>query len=371
MDIVRLSNVKLLNVIIMEKLIRNLRVLSFYVIVGIIFAPVTSQASATSTATSNKQVGKVYPGLVSSSLINTNLIDADRKPVKPLLDFLKLYNIKHQGTLKSIKLAMEEHFMRKSTLERLDLVDTEQDIKVRSSALRLLRNMDLVDAIPHFKVNVDYFLVFGGALPRVEKRFNDFLAQYNAGTLQCKNIVLLGSSKKLQHSEVEKIRNTLGVKYGDFLKDIDKQGSELTEADILRYIWRTKATANMKNKFQESKNLFFVTSAFVDALNIIQGNILKPSTSNAIEDWLIGCIPTPGSCHANVEKPYGIRMEKTLRLALEKYSREPVNLKKPFSITWNSPAAENDLLLAIYKDELARAYSQEYELKKYLGIISE
>jgi len=368
MDIIRLSNVKLLNVIIMEKLIRNLRVLSWYIIIGTIVTPVTGQALAAGTP----QVGKVYPGLVSSSLININLIDSDKKPVKPLLDFLKLYNIKHQGTLKSIKLAMEEYFIRKPSPTQLNLVaDTEQDVKVRSSALRLLRNMDFVDAIPHFRVNADYFLVFGGPLSRVEKRFNDFLIQYNAGTLQCKNIVLLGNSRKLQPSEVEKIRNTLGIKYGDFLKDIKKQGNQLTEADMLRYIWRTKATVNLKNKFQESVNLFFVTSAFVDTLDVIQGNKPSPSTANTIEDWVKGCIPTPGSCHANVEKPYAVRMEKTLRLALEKYSREPLETKKPFSITWNSPAADNDVLMAVYKEELARAYSQEYELKKYLGIISE
>ncbi|ACE06576.1 hypothetical protein Aasi_1254 [Candidatus Amoebophilus asiaticus 5a2] len=371
MSIIKLSSVKLKNVIIMEKLIRNLRVLSLYIIIGIIFTPITSQVSAAGTSTTNKQVGKVYPGLVSSSLININLIDSNKKPVKPLLDFLKLYNIKHQGTLKSIKLAMEKYFIRKPGLERWDLVDTEQDAKARTEALRLLRNMDFIDPIPHFKVNVDYFLLFGATLPTVEKRFADFLAQYNSSTLQCKNIVLLAGDRKLRTHEIERMKNTLGVNFRDFLKDINRQESELTEADIMRYIWRTKAPASLKNNFQESKNLFFVTSAFVKALNTIKGNEQRPTTASTIEDWIKGCIPTPGSCHANVEKPYGIRMEKTLRLALEKYSREPVNLKKPFSITWNSPAADNNLLMAVYKDELARAYSQEYELKKYLGIISE
>jgi hypothetical protein len=302
-------------------------------------------------------------------MINTNLIDSDRKPVKALLDLLKLYNIKHQGTLKSIKLAMEEHFLRKPGVERWDLADTEQDTKARTEALRLFRNMDFIDAIPHFKVNVDYFLLFGATLPTVEKRFADFIAQYNSGTLQCKNIVLLAGDRKLRPQEIERMKNTSGVNFRDFLKDINRKESELTEADIMRYIWRAKAPASLKRNFQESKNLFFVTSAFVKALNTIQGNTQRPTTATTIEDWIKGCIPTSGSCHANVEKPYAVSMEKTLRLALEKYSREPVDLKKPFSITWNSPAADTNLSMAVYKDELARAYSQEYELKKYLGII--
>jgi hypothetical protein len=355
----------------MEKLIRNLRVLSLYVIIAMLFNPVTSQASAVGTATTNKQVGRVYPSLVSSSLINTDLIDLDRKPVKPLLDFLKLYNIKHQGTLKSINAAMQENFLRKSGLERWDLVDTAQDVRVRTAALKLLKNMGFVDAISHFKVSPDYFLLFGDSLPSVERRFNDFLEQYNAGTLQCKNIILLGSARGLKSDELRRIKDTLGNNFKDFLKDINKKESELTEADMLRYIWRTKAIINLKNKFQESKNLFFINSALINALKTIQGKPQRATTSDTIVDWIKGCIPTPGSCHANVEKPYAVRMEKVLRLALEKYSREPVSLEKPFSITWNSPASDNNLLMAVYKDELARAYSQEYELKKYLGIISE
>jgi len=231
-------------------------------------------------------------------------------------------------------------------------------------ALRLLRNMDFVDAIPHFQVNADYFILFGASLPRVEKRFNDFLVQYNAGTLQCKNIVFLGGIRKLQPSEIQTLRNTPGKIFENFLKEIDKREVDLTEADILRFVWMTKATSTLKRKFQEPKNLYFV-----NATDITQGTNQRPTAATTVEAWLKDFLPTPGSCHANVEKPYAIRMEKVLRLALERYSRQLISPKNRFSISWNSPAVDNNLLLAVYKDELARAFCEEYKLKKYLGII--
>lgn len=345
----------------MRNLIKNLQVISLY---GIIFVFSISQVAAINSTTDNKQLGKNYPGLVKSNLANVNLIQDNGQAIKPLLNFLDLFGIKHQGTVKSINAAMQEHFIRKPSLERWDVVDTEQDKKLRIPALRQLINMGFVNAIPHFQVSVDYFILFGATLPRVEKRFNDFLVQYNAGTLQCKNIVLLGGVRKLQPSEIQALKNTPGNTFETFLKKLKKRELDLTEADMIRFVWMTKANNNLKRNFQEYKNLYFVNST-----DITEGTNQRPTTTTTVEAWLRDFLPTPGSCHANVEKPYGIRMEKVLRLALERYNRQLISPKNQFSISWNSPVADNNLLLAIYKDELARAFCEEYKLKKYLGII--
>ena len=351
----------------MRNTIKHLQRLSLYGIVGLTLSVFgTSQVLGTIDKASNKQLAKSYPGLVNSSLANTNLIQENGQVVKPLLDFLALFNIKHQGTVKSINAAMQENFIRKPGLERWDMVDSEVDKRLRTSALKLLRNMDLVDAIPHFRVDVDYFILFGASLPRVEKRFDDFLTQYNAGTLQCKHIVLLGGVRKLQPSEITRMKAIAipGISFADFLKELNIKQSDLTETHMLRFIWKAKATKLLKNQFQEHKNLFFI-----DCTNTTDGTNQRPTAITTVQTWLKDYLPKPGSCHANVEKPYGIRMEKGLRLELEKYSRQLVNLKKRFSITWNSPASDPNLLLVIYKDELARTFLHEYNLKKYLGII--
>jgi hypothetical protein len=345
---------------------KYLQRLSLYGMVGLIlFVFGTNYVLGAINKASNKQLTKSYPGLVKSSLANVNLIQENGQVVKPLLDFLALFNIRHQGTVKSINAAMQENFIRKPDLERWDMVDTEADKKLRASALKLLRNMDLVDAIPHFRVDADYFLLFGATLPRVEKRFDDFLTQYNAGTLQCKHIVFLGGSRKLMPSEVARMKVIPGISFVHFLKDLNIKEADLTEAHMLRFIWKAKAAKRLKDRFQEHINLFFVNATKEGSVN------QRPNTNNIIEAWLQECIPTPGNCHANVEKPYGLRMEKSLRYELEKYSRQLINVdpKKQFCITWNSPTSDSHLLLAIYKDELARTFYSEYNLKKYLGII--
>ncbi|OJW73505.1 MAG: hypothetical protein BGO68_03640 [Candidatus Amoebophilus sp. 36-38] len=351
----------------MKNSIKYLRLLSLYGIVGLILSVFgTSQVLGTIDKTSNKQLARNYPGIVDSSLANINLIQENGQVVKPLLDFLALFNIRHDGTVRSINAAMQENFIRKSGLERWDVIDTQEDKRLRTPALRLLRNMELVDAILHFQVNADYFLLFGATIPRAEKRFNDFLAQYNAGTLQCKHIVFLGGVRKLQPSEIERMKVISGISFAGFLKDLNIKETDLTEAHMLRFIWKTKATKRLKDKFQEPKNLFFINST-----NITDGANERPTSINTIETWLKAYLPTPGSCHANVEKPYGIRIEKSLRYELEKYNRQLINVKKRFSITWNSSASDPNLLLAIYKDELARTFLTEYNLKKYLGIIKD
>jgi hypothetical protein len=326
---------------------------------------IISYSACNLPATSHKQIAN-YPGLVSSSLLRYDLIEEGGQANEHLLNFLDLFGIKHQGTVKSINAAMQEHFIRKPGLERWHLEDTEQDKELRTPALELLRNMHLVEAIPYLSVNVDYFLLFGAKLPRMEQRFKDFLAQYNPGILQCKNIVLLGGVRKLMEDEVAVIQKELADEYDNFLKRLGKQSTELTEADALRFIWQTKAIGNLKAQFQEGKNLFFVNST-----DITQGTNQRPTTGSTIETWLTEFKPAPGSCHANVEKPYGVRMEKNLRLILEKHSQALGSANQKFSITWNSPAAANDLLLTTYKDELARTFFQEYLLKKHLGMIKE
>ena len=62
-------------------------------------------------------------------------------------------------------------------------------------------------------------------------------------------------------------------------------------------------------------------------------------------------------------------MEKNLRLLLEKQEQTHPSTQH-FSITWNSPAAHDDVLLAVYKDELAMAFNQEVLLRKYLATLS-
>jgi hypothetical protein len=335
------------------------------IILYALFAIIATASQCGPQTSSNKQEA-VYIGQVNSSLVNYNLIEKDGKINKHLLEFLELFGIKHQGTVQSVNEAMQQYFIRKPGLERWDLVDTPEEQEKREVALSLLSKMGFVNEIPHSQTTAKYYLLFGATLPRMEQRFQDFVQQYNQGTLQCSHIVLLGGVRKLKEDEIASISSGLGDRYADFVKTLNKQPKELTEADALRFIWEVHASNSLKAKFQEGKNLSFVNST-----DITQSTNLRPTTGSTIEAWFTDFNPEPGICHSNVEKPYGIRMEKNLRLLLEKRSQALPNTSSHYSITWNSPAAKKGLLLSTYKDELARSFYQEYTLKKYLGMLQE
>jgi hypothetical protein len=304
------------------------------------------------------------PTLVHTSLDNQHLIGEDGKPTKPLVSFLKLLGIKHKGTASSVKAALETCCLTKVDLESRHIVDkdTEKDKKVRQQALSLLKDMGFVEAIPSKPAVVDYFLLFGANLQAAEKRFNDFIKQYQAGKVVPKNIVFLSTNEKLHASELQSIKKALGVSLPDFLKEIIKKEALLTKGDIWHFLWKTKAPKELKEAFPGTSHLFFI-----EAKNITSGQDDRTATLASVEEWIATCQPTPGSCHANVEKPCGLRIDKELRWALEKYARTLPPTAQQFSISWNSPAAASNLSLAVYKDEVARTFAREYELKKLLG----
>ena len=100
----------------MKNLSKNIKRSNLYVMLGVLLLvnSFAHQVLGESGSTPTSQVvAKHYPGLVHSSLVDHNLIKENGHVIKPLLDFLALYNIKHQGTVPSINAAMQANFLRK------------------------------------------------------------------------------------------------------------------------------------------------------------------------------------------------------------------------------------------------------------------
>ena len=300
-------------------------------------------------------------GLVKSSMEEKNLINKDGSVHPSLLKLLDLYGLQHDGTVESINKAMQASFLRKSGKERRDLADTSLDQKVKEQAMPCLMQMGFVEAIPHTEINADYFLLFGAMIGGIERRFRDFMEQYSQGTLHCKNLVLLGGTRALRAHEIKEMKQALGVEnFAKFLKKVQKIAeTALTETDLFRFFWETYATEKIKERFKEGEHLFFVNDTNTAGTNH------RPTTQTTLEAWYKNYHPTPGSCHANVEQPYGMRMEKQLRLFLAQQAQR-LEGNSYFSITWNSPRASKGLCMAVYKDELAREFYMELQLRNFL-----
>ncbi len=113
-----------------------------------------------------------------------------------------------------------------------------------------------------------------------------------------------------------------------FLSQVNQPDKQtLTEADLFCFMWEMGATTSMKAALKKEENLFFV-----DATKTMDGTNNRPTTLTILEAWYEDYQPEPGSYHANVEQPHGLRIGKTLRLFLEKKSRVFGNSSKQFSI---------------------------------------
>ena len=349
---------------------------------------------------------------VTSSLQHITLIKAANQVDKNLLKFLQLFDIPNDGTLEGINEAMQAHFLRKPTQELRDMAPAVVAPDVEDQAYALLRAMGFMDEIPHTAVDADYFLLFGAFTTRKKTRFRDFLDQYEQEILRCRQLVLLGGIRYLREDEIADMQETLekaGSSLPTFLQARHKwaafqqqlaqlrydaqwlaalqyvpeqvqalslvgltelliqhkklptalaHAKVLTETDAWYHLWEAYAPDLLKAAFQEGHNLIFVND-----LKIGSEGVQRPNTKTTIEAWYYTYRPQPGHIHANVEKPYAIRMEKALRTFLE--GLPPA--ERGFSITWNSPAAHTQLDLAVYKDQLARTFYQELLLRKAIA----
>lgn len=302
---------------------------------------------------------KVAQPVIQSTLSGHRLIKTDGQIDSSLLALMQLYHLEHDGTPTSINQALQKAFLRKKGTERKDLVDAPSDQERKEKALQLLHQMGLVAEVPFQPTQTDYFLLFGGFVHRMEKRFADFKKNLLAKTLQCKKVIFLGGIRKLRQEEIDQMKQTLkgmSIQWEDWLATMKCQESELTEADGWKFVWQTHATPSMKSEWENAGKLCFVNST-----DTTRGQNNRPTTHSTLDQWQQSFHPTPGSCHSNVENPYGPRMEKVLRFFLQKLSLDYPNHPTPFSITWNSPAAAPDLKIRVYLDAVARSFYQEYK----------
>lgn len=310
--------------------------------------------------------------LVKSSMESMRLLKAGGKIDKNLLALLKLYELKHDGTPEGVNKAMQKNLLRQRGKERRDLKENEHDQVLKEKALLLYRAMGFIDGFAHTPTNdaeIDHFLVFGAMIGAVEKRFKDFVAQYNQG-LRCKHLALLGGVRKLREHEIKHIEEAFDEEsLRQFLSSIHKERETLTEADLFRFVWERYATADMRTDFKEGVNLFFINATTKTAPNN------RPNTRSTIEAWYEACQPQLIRLHSdteyirihsNTEQPYAMRMEKTLRGFLEKKSKALPKGASHFSITWNCTSASKETKLPVLNDELAREFYTESVLDKIL-----
>ena len=298
-------------------------------------------------------VALAAPSEVASSLEHIRLIRQDGSIHPALLSLMRHYKLRHDGTPASINKALQNNFLRRPGQERWELNDTLGNHINRASVLQWLQQMALTTAIPPVAREVDYFLLFGALYSSAYKRLEDWRRQYNKGLIRCKQLVLLAGNRQLLPREIAAMRQQVGDSaFQRWRQRMGRAKTQLTEALLWEFLWEHCVSTSVQKKFIRGKNWLLINETGYHPLKH------RPTTSSTLFAWHALYHPSPGRCHANVEKPFAVRMEKTLRTFLLE-----AHTPGGWTITWNSAAAAPELPLAVYCDCLARTFYQELQLQ--------
>lgn len=212
-------------------------------------------------------------------------------------------------TFSQLSTIAQQNFLRPKGTERwhLDpLLFKDKEAKL----LPLLNQLGFIEAVPPAPGHYDYLIIFGFVTINVENHLN-YIAQFlDNNTITCNHIVLLTSSLPLDPA--------LNVPHA-------------TEVELMLSHYQKSDLANRP----------------VTCIDVPYNPPSRPNTEDTVKAWL-ATQPTPGSCLALSGQPFIRRQTQILKTVL------PSN----FTITATGPASE-ELPIALYLDELARALYQE------------
>ncbi len=233
-------------------------------------------------------------------------------PSTPLCELLKLLELPHDNSLEGIVAITQKHWVQRGK-ERWQFDPYEEGKK--ATALPFLKALHCVDAIYPEKTNFDYALLLGGSCDDTQTRIAFLLDLWKSG-VRFNHIVILTGQRALD-------------------PELESQFFYLaTETQMMLHLWEKSVPADLRA----------LPLTVVDSPQQKQndGTWRRPNTQSTVLDWR-KTQPPPGTCLAISSQPYIGRQDFILK----------ANLPTAFAITTVGPAAEADVSLAIYLDNLA------------------
>lgn len=234
-----------------------------------------------------------------------------------LLSLFSLLNIDHAGTIESIVAQGQKYLLRAPGAERWGIHESTYE-QHRVEILSYLRELGLGRSIEPVCGAYDYIIMFGFVTIDVRRHF-DFIGSYiQAHTIRPKEIVLLSSSLALP---IDMITYSVDC---------------ATEAERMHQLFKESSFAHYPY-------------TLIDVPMRHEGGVIKrPTTIDTVHAWLQKK-PTPGTILAVSGQPFIYRQARILQKIVSPH----------FSITSCGPEAQDELPIAVYLDELARALYEE------------
>jgi len=246
------------------------------------------------------------------------LLQADGKPLQPLIDIAKIYHIPDEDQFDSILAFAQTHFFQ-ANRERWEFSDVTSDkIEELYSAFT---SLGCIDEIHPKQQSYTYALVLGSTESNMKERISYLINEWENG-IRFSEVVLLSGDRPLD-------------------KKIEPASASFaTEADLIVHLWYALTKGDL-----HSLPVTVVRSPMKYSSTLLK----RPNTQDTIIDWL-KLSPQEGSCLAVSSQPFVYYQQSILQL----------HLPQGFSLDVIGPKNSQGFSLPIYLDNLARWMFQEH-----------
>lgn len=244
------------------------------------------------------------------------LFNEKKQPTRALLRLLDLCGISHQGTLESILSAIQQAWYQRD-LERWQFAGRFEEKK--DTALEILKELGCIDRVIATRLHYLYGILLGGYTPRMLERVGLLGDEWRRGVRFDHLVVLIGE------------------------RPLDPATEPLSpliqhETDMLLHLLKE---ADLPSELRKIP---------LKLVNVKMKSTKRPNTLDTIVAWLKDD-PQPGTCLIFADQPLLGYFDAVFR----------TYLPSDFSIETIGGAADQQLLLAVFLDNLTRSLYQELE----------
>jgi hypothetical protein len=278
----------------------------------------------------SKVCNEEFPAESDSMISNFCLFDAHDGPSDELIQLLDYLNIPHDRTLENIVDVTQKKFLRGRHQERWHIEDSYHGQEV--NLLPFFDRLSMVRNVYPLRLYYDYALVLGSLLETAKKRLSYLVSLWEKG-LRFGQLVILGGARALTDFEKEEFKSLL-------------PGASIpeTEVEMLKIMYTYVSMP------QSMRQIPFI---LIDAA--AQPNAARATTGDTVKAWL-ATSPLPGTVLAISSQPFVAYQDKVVKTVLP----------PEFVVETVGPESSDDIVSAVYLDNLARWIYQEQELRKRL-----
>lgn len=245
------------------------------------------------------------------------LLDRENRPRPALISLLDLFTIHCDHTLPAIIQATQARW-RQADKERWLMEPREEEFKV--AALPLLKELGFISTVLASKMHYLYAIVLGGFVPRMQRRIDLLIDEWQRG-VRFDHLVILTGKRPLD---------------------------PVHEPEFAHLQTESKVLAHMCEQLPQE--ILSLPCTFIDSdmQQDARGNVRRPNTVDTIVDWF-KYTPRPGDCLGLADQPFVNYFDAVFH----------THLPAKFTLEVIGYEVEPDLLMGMLLDNLTRCLYQE------------